>query len=103
MPYGMFLFSRNHFADTHLMKDRRPISLNDLLEPPPQTELTQKAIRDNSTEEITGIRADSSAKIDQLVHLLQLMPRSEKSLVFSQFTSFLDKVSCHGISAYDRY
>lgn len=37
-------------------------------------------------------RAGSSAKIDQLVHLLQLTPGEEKSLVFSQFTSFLNKV-----------
>jgi SWI/SNF-related matrix-associated actin-dependent regulator of chromatin subfamily A3 len=66
--------------------------MNDLLEPPPPTELTQRPIRDNSPEEATGVRAGSSAKIDQLVHLLQLTPASEKSLVFSQFTSFLDKV-----------
>ncbi|KAJ3569860.1 hypothetical protein NP233_g4782 [Leucocoprinus birnbaumii] len=72
--------------------DRRPISLNDLLEPPPPTELTQKPVRDNSPEEATGVRAGSSAKIDQLVHLLQLTPGSEKSLVFSQYTSFLDKI-----------
>ena len=43
-------------------------------------------------EEAHGIRAGSSAKIDQLVHLLNLTPPTEKSLVFSQFTSFLDKV-----------
>jgi SWI/SNF-related matrix-associated actin-dependent regulator of chromatin subfamily A3 len=39
------------------------------------------------------IGAGASAKIDQLVHLLTLTPAKEKSLVFSQFTSFLDKVS----------
>ncbi len=38
------------------------------------------------------LRSGSSAKIDQLIHLLQLTPYTEKSLVFSQFTSFLDKV-----------
>ena len=40
-----------------------------------------------------GIRGGSSAKIDQLVQLLNLTPPTEKSLVFSQFTSFLDKVT----------
>jgi SWI/SNF-related matrix-associated actin-dependent regulator of chromatin subfamily A3 len=44
-------------------------------------------------ENPVGIRAGSSAKIDQLIHLLKLTPTNEKSLVFSQFTSFLDKVS----------
>jgi SWI/SNF-related matrix-associated actin-dependent regulator of chromatin subfamily A3 len=34
----------------------------------------------------------ASAKIEQLIHLLKLTPTTEKSLVFSQFTSFLDKV-----------
>lgn len=72
-------------------KDRRLISMNDLLEAPPPTELTQKPVRDDSPEEANGIRSGSSAKIDQLVHLLQLTPSTEKSLVFSQFTSFLDK------------
>jgi SWI/SNF-related matrix-associated actin-dependent regulator of chromatin subfamily A3 len=37
------------------------------------------------------LRAGSSAKIDQLIHLLRLTPSTDKSLVFSQFTSFLDK------------
>ncbi|KAF9451964.1 hypothetical protein P691DRAFT_772701 [Macrolepiota fuliginosa MF-IS2] len=72
--------------------DRRAISMNDLLEPPPPTDLTQKPVRDNSPEEATGIRSGSSAKVDQLVHLLKLTPLSEKSLVFSQFTTFLDKI-----------
>lgn len=67
--------------------------MNDLLEPSPPTELTQKPRRDNNTEGAMGVYAGSSAKIDQLVHLLQLTPLLEKSLVFSQFTSFLDKVS----------
>jgi len=67
--------------------------MNDLLELPPPTEFTQKPIQDSTPEEADGIHVGSSAKIDQLVHLLQLTPTSEKSLVFSQFTSFLDKVS----------
>lgn len=72
-------------------QDRRLLTANDLHEPPPPTDLTQKPIRDME-EEPQGIRAGSSAKIDRLVHLLNLTPLSEKSLVFSQFTSFLDKV-----------
>jgi SWI/SNF-related matrix-associated actin-dependent regulator of chromatin subfamily A3 len=40
-----------------------------------------------------GLEVSSSAKIDQLIHLLKLTPPNEKSLVFSQFTSFLDKIS----------
>jgi SWI/SNF-related matrix-associated actin-dependent regulator of chromatin subfamily A3 len=40
-----------------------------------------------------GLTASSSAKIDQLVHLLKLTPFNEKSLVFSQFTSFIDKIA----------
>ncbi|KAL9711973.1 hypothetical protein Ac2012v2_005047 [Leucoagaricus gongylophorus] len=87
-PVIMEVISR----DSRCPMDRRPISTNDLLELPPPTELTQKPTRDNNPEEATGIRAGSSAKIDQLVHLLQLTPTSEKSLVFSQFTSFLDKI-----------
>ena len=74
-----------------LNQDRRPLTAADLHEAPPPTDLTQKPIRDME-DEPQGIRAGSSAKIDQLVHLLNLTPPTEKSLVFSQFTSFLDKV-----------
>lgn len=67
--------------------------MGDLIEPPPPTELTQVPVRREEDEDTTGIRSGSSAKIDQLVYLLRLSPSSEKSLVFSQFTGFLDKVS----------
>ena len=64
-----------------------------LIEPPPPTELTQAPVRDEEEEDDNDrLRSGSSAKIDQLVHLLKLSPDTEKSLVFSQFTSFLDKV-----------
>ena len=66
--------------------------MGDLLEPPAETELTQAPVRREEDEDLSGIRAGSSAKIDQLIDLLRLTPSSEKSLVFSQFTSFLDKV-----------
>lgn len=76
--------------------DRRVLGMGDLIEPPPPTELTQAPIRteDDLDEVASTLRSGSSAKIDQLVHLLKLTPENEKSLVFSQFTTFLDKV-CH--------
>ena len=69
------------------------MGLGDLIEPPPITDFTQAPIRndDDDGETDDDLRAGSSAKIDQLIHLLQLTPNTEKSLVFSQFTSFLDK------------
>ncbi|KAF8897054.1 SNF2 superfamily protein [Gymnopilus junonius] len=70
--------------------DRRILTTADLIEPPPPTDLTQKPFR---FEESESIRGGSSAKIEQLIHLLKLTPATEKSLVFSQFTSFIDKVA----------
>ncbi|KAI5889386.1 uncharacterized protein SCHCODRAFT_02585708 [Schizophyllum commune H4-8] len=72
--------------------DRRPLTLGDLIEPAPPMDLTQAPVSEFE-EDRTGIRAGSSAKIDQLVKLLQLNPPADKSLVFSQFTSFLDKIA----------
>jgi SWI/SNF-related matrix-associated actin-dependent regulator of chromatin subfamily A3 len=66
--------------------------MGDLIEPAPFTDLTQAPVR-RAEKDDNGIRKGSSAKIDHLVHLLQLTPSTEKSVVFSQFTSFLDKVS----------
>lgn len=56
----------------------------------------------NQEEEIRAnvLRSGSSAKIDQLVHLLTLTPATEKSLVFSQFTGFLDKVRLINVVTY---
>ena len=48
---------------------------------------------DEMEDDNNDLRTGSSAKIDQLVTLLRLTPETDKSLVFSQFTSFLDKVS----------
>uniref|UniRef100_A0A0W0FH49 Uncharacterized protein n=1 Tax=Moniliophthora roreri TaxID=221103 RepID=A0A0W0FH49_MONRR len=70
--------------------DRCQITMGDLIEPLPPTDLTQPRLRPDEPEEEE--KQGSSAKIDQLVHLLQLAPSGEKSLVFSQFTSFLDKI-----------
>jgi SWI/SNF-related matrix-associated actin-dependent regulator of chromatin subfamily A3 len=63
-----------------------------LIEPPPITDFTQAPIRNNDGDETDDdLRTGTSAKIDQLIHLLRLTPSTDKSLVFSQFTSFLDK------------
>ena len=79
--------------DARCPMDRRALGTRDLIEPPPPTELTQMPIRtEDDMGEATDIRTGSSSKIDQLLHLLQLTPENEKSLVFSQFTTFLDKV-----------
>ena len=74
--------------------DRRILGMGDLIEAPPPTELTQAPIPvdDDLDEAADTLRSGSSAKIDQLTHLLRLTPEKEKSLVFSQFTTFLDKV-----------
>jgi len=79
-----------------MIQDRRTLTTADLHEPPPPTDLTQKAPRYLS-EEPEGMRVGSSTKIEQLIHLLKLSPLTEKSLVFSQFTSFLDKVMSHDL------
>ncbi|CCM03320.1 uncharacterized protein FIBRA_05448 [Fibroporia radiculosa] len=80
--------------DAKCPMDRRPLGIGDLVEPPPPTELTQAPVRDQEDEDDNDrLRSGSSAKIDQLVHLLKLSPDTEKSLVFSQFTSFLDKIA----------
>ncbi|TBU43646.1 SNF2 family N-terminal domain-containing protein [Dichomitus squalens] len=75
--------------------DRRALELTQLVEPPPPTDLTQAPVRfdDDMEEDNNELRTGSSAKIDQLVTLLRLTPDNDKSLVFSQFTSFLDKIA----------
>ncbi|KAJ7346747.1 SNF2 family N-terminal domain-containing protein [Mycena albidolilacea] len=71
--------------------DRRVLSMNDLHAPLPPMDATQAPFRE--AEESNSPDGGSSAKIDQLIQLLDLTPLSEKSLVFSQFTSFLDKIA----------
>ena len=69
--------------------------MGDLIEPPPPTEFTQASVpreTEDDTKDPDDLRNGTSAKIDQLIHLLKLTPSTDKSLVFSQFTSFLDKV-----------
>lgn len=80
--------------DARCPMDRRALVVGDLIEPPPPTDLTQAPIRaEDDMDHATDLRTGTSSKIDQLMHLLRLTPENEKSLVFSQFTTFLDKVS----------
>ncbi|KAG1766956.1 SNF2 family N-terminal domain-containing protein [Suillus occidentalis] len=72
-PFCLACISEVIARDPKCPMDRRTIGMGDLIEPPPPTELTQ-------------------LPIDQLIHLLQLIPSDQKCLVFSQFTSFLDKI-----------
>ncbi|KAJ4001522.1 P-loop containing nucleoside triphosphate hydrolase protein [Lentinula boryana] len=76
-----------------LLQDRRALSLNDLHDPLPPMDMTQPSFRSQGDEMEEGLRIAPSAKIEQLVQLLRLTPSGEKSLVFSQFTSFLDKIA----------
>ena len=65
----------------------------DLVEPAPPSDLTQPSPKQESEDTDITLPIGSSAKIKQLIKILELTPGNEKSLVFSQFTSFLDKVS----------
>ncbi|EJD35996.1 hypothetical protein AURDEDRAFT_117185 [Auricularia subglabra TFB-10046 SS5] len=84
--------------DTRCPMDRRTLGMQDLIEPPEPTDATQRWNGDADDMDEDGetmadeIRTGSSAKIDQLIKMLQLTPATEKSLVFSQFTGFLDKI-----------
>ncbi|KDQ57760.1 hypothetical protein JAAARDRAFT_35442 [Jaapia argillacea MUCL 33604] len=88
-PFCLSCITEVISRDPKCPMDRRPLTMGDLLEPPPPTDLTQAFPR----LEAGDVHSGSSAKIDQLVHLLKLTPFTEKSLVFSQFTSFLDKIA----------
>ncbi|KAF8318099.1 hypothetical protein DL93DRAFT_2054681, partial [Clavulina sp. PMI_390] len=76
--------------------DRREIQVGDLIEALPPTDSTQAQIRvdiDDDQDAEDNLRNGSSAKIDALIRYLQLTRDDEKSVVFSQFTSFLDKIA----------
>ena len=89
-PMVCYLFSVSTGSLIH-SQDRRPLTTQSLFAPPPPTDLTQAPAKQGSDR--SNLCSGSSAKIDQLTHLLQLIPHDAKSLVFSQFTSFLDKVA----------
>ncbi|KAL1411453.1 hypothetical protein Q8F55_002409 [Vanrija albida] len=66
--------------------DRHPLSLNSLLELPPDIDLS--LVEDNVVKPRTR-----SAKIAELVRYLKAFDANDKTLVFSQFTTFLDRVA----------
>ena len=67
------------------------MSSNDLIEP--SVEMIQDQRAKTEYEKEADEIDEPSAKIDLLLKLLTLLPRSEKSLVFSSFTSYLDMVA----------
>lgn len=65
--------------------DRHPIGITSLLQPPPETcDYVQP------DEEAKAVK---SAKIEEVVKYLKVFDPADKTLVFSQFTSFLDHVA----------
>ncbi|KAG8950608.1 hypothetical protein FRC00_007611 [Tulasnella sp. 408] len=81
--------------------DRRVVSEGDLIEPPPPP--PEEEFEDDEDVDYDALDGDEalearlspppSSKIQHLISLLQLIPSTEKSLVFSQFTSFLDQIA----------
>ncbi|KAG9120079.1 hypothetical protein FRC07_004585 [Ceratobasidium sp. 392] len=83
-----------HGAEATCPMDRRPISIADLIEPAPPTDLTQAPRPSNDFDGIGLVSSlGSSPKIDRLIQILKLIPSDEKAVVFSQFTSFLEKIA----------
>ncbi|TEB14595.1 hypothetical protein FA13DRAFT_1602234, partial [Coprinellus micaceus] len=70
--------------------DRRKLTVADIIQRSPQMDL---APGPRTSIETAQAYVGSSAKIEELVQLLSHIPHDEKSLVFSQFTSFLDKIA----------
>lgn len=71
-------------------QDRRKLTVVDIIQRSPQMDL---APGPRTSKETAQAYVGSSAKIEELVQLLSHIPHNEKSLVFSQFTSFLDKIA----------
>ncbi|WVR06882.1 hypothetical protein IAU60_003918 [Kwoniella sp. DSM 27419] len=69
--------------------DRHPIGLPSILELPLEPE--DEYVDPVDTQ--SALKPIQSAKIDELVKYLKVFPEEEKTLVFSQFTSFLDQVA----------
>ena len=88
MPSGEYLAILKNVADVR--QDRRQLRVEDLIEPRPPQEEEQS---DTNSEDSLGIEGIvPSPKVQQLVQILRVLPFDSKSLVFSQFTSFLDIV-----------
>ncbi|QRV93979.1 Helicase conserved C-terminal domain [Ceratobasidium sp. AG-Ba] len=96
-------YIQTHGAEATCPMDRRPISMTDLIEPAPPTDLTQAPHKDSGFDDF-GLASSpgSSPKIDRLIQILKLIPSDDKAVVFSQFTTFLEKIAdqleAHGIS-----
>lgn len=69
--------------------DRRPLGIQTLIEPPPPPVVEEEVVKED-TPELDGV---PSAKVVQLVELLKMQPWDSKSLVFSQFTTFLNRIA----------
>jgi hypothetical protein len=72
--------------DASCPNDRNPLTPASLLSLPPDDETTFLTPDDD-------VAPVQSAKIDELVKYLKVFDARDKSLVFSQFTSFLDRVA----------
>lgn len=66
--------------------DRHPLALTSLLELPPD-------VKDEIDIDNTVAPPTKSAKIAELVRYLKAFDKNDKTLVFSQFTTFLDRVA----------
>lgn len=71
-------------------QDRRALGFGDLIEPNPDIEGAPEDEDDGFAEE--EVTEAPPPKIEQLIRLLKLQLKGDKSLVFSQFTSYLRKV-----------
>ena len=71
-------------------QDRRALGFGDLIEPNLDLEGASEDEDDGSAEEEAA--EVPPPKIEQLIRLLKLQLKGDKSLVFSQFTSYLRKV-----------
>lgn len=67
------------------------MNFGDLIEPSPILESASGATEEEE-ESAEEKATETPPKIQQLIHLLRLQPKGDKSLVFSQFTSYLRKV-----------
>ncbi|KAG9003678.1 hypothetical protein FRB93_010899 [Tulasnella sp. JGI-2019a] len=73
--------------------DRRQITEADLIEPAAPPSDNDDDDKQSDEQASTNPDIPSSSKIQHLISLLLLIPSTDKSLVFSQFTSFLDLIA----------
>lgn len=68
------------------------MSFGDLIEPSPEIGGASEATEDEDDDFAEEANEAPPPKIEQLIRLLKLQQKGDKSLVFSQFTSYLRKV-----------